>query len=66
MGAALGMAVLSSTGKLVRDLYVPSRAACSPLRWWRPGVVLSACNGGTAAAGQYWLVPVSGATPTAR
>ncbi len=65
MGAALGMAVLSGTGELVRDLYVPSSAACSPLRWWQPGVVLSACSGGTAAAAQYWLVPVSGATPTA-
>jgi hypothetical protein len=64
MGAALGMAVLSSTGKVLRDLYVPSAAACSPVRWWRAGVVLSACRGGTAAD-QYWLVPVSGATPTA-
>ncbi len=63
MGAALGMAVLSSTGKLLRDFYVPSSAACSPLRWWRPGIVLSACGG--TAAGRYWLVPVSGAAPVA-
>jgi hypothetical protein len=65
MGATLGMAVLSGTGKVWRDLYVPGAAACSPVRWWRAGVVLSACRRGTAAASQYWLVPVSGATPTA-
>lgn len=65
LSASVGMAVVSRAGKLLRDLYVPTSAPCSPLRWWQPGVVLSACRAGAVAGGRYWLVPISGAAPRA-
>ena len=65
LSASDGMAVVSRAGKLLRDLYVPTAGPCLPLRWWQPGVILSACRGGTPAAGRYWLVPISGTAPMA-
>jgi hypothetical protein len=65
------MQLVSNAGGLIRKLRVPSSGhppSCLPLSWWDPGTVLAKC----AAPGQpdadsqrLWLVPASGAAPTA-
>jgi TolB protein len=49
----------------VLPLPVPRGASCAPVRWWQEGVVLAECSGPGIAGPRLWLVPVSGARPTA-
>ena len=61
------LSVVSSLGGVSDVLSLPvSRGAdCAPVRWWQPGVVLAECSGPGDAGPRLWLVPASGARPTA-
>jgi hypothetical protein len=62
-----GVDLVSNTGGIIRSLSVPgvSRNSCTPVRWWNASVVLVSCLPRSSPAAQLWLVPVSGAAPTA-
>jgi hypothetical protein len=49
----------------VLSLPVPRGASCAPVRWWQDDVVLAECSGPGIAGPRLWLVPTSGAQPTA-
>jgi hypothetical protein len=61
------LSLVSSYGGVSGMLPLPvsSGADCAPVRWWRDGVVLTECSGPGSAGPRLWLVPVSGARPTA-
>jgi hypothetical protein len=65
-----GVAVLSnsaSAGSGVRQLPVPGpgpNLRCAAVRWWNSSTVLASCSGSKGVQ-QLWLVPASGAAPTA-
>ena len=65
-----GVELVRNTGGVIRTLKVPGASAksggCLPARWWNASDVLVSCLTSTAtAAPRVWLVPVSGAKPTA-
>jgi hypothetical protein len=66
-GSSHGLKLVSNGGALIRQLTVPRTSAdsCSPARWWNSGTVLVSCVPPGSAIAQLWLVPVSGARPTA-
>jgi hypothetical protein len=66
-GAGSGLKLVSNGGALIRDLPVHGTSAnsCNPVRWWNSGTVLASCIPQNSASPQLWLVPVSGARPTA-
>jgi hypothetical protein len=60
--------LIANAGGLVRDLPVPGegagqKPACAPIRWSDAQTVLADCTGPSGR--RLWLVPASGATPTA-
>jgi hypothetical protein len=69
VSAGTGVELVSNAGGAVRFLPVPGSDAtlggCAPERWWNSADVLVACTPAGANGPQVWLVPVSGATPTA-
>ena len=66
-GTGRGLKLVSNRGSLIRQLPVPRTSAntCGPVRWWNDGTVLASCSPPGSAAPRLWLVPVSGAHPTA-
>jgi hypothetical protein len=64
-----GVEVVSNTGGVIRFLPIPGTDAttggCTPERWWNAADVLVACASTGAIGPRLWLVPVSGAPPTA-
>jgi hypothetical protein len=51
-------------GGLIRHLASPG--VCTPVRWWSSSTVLASCAASELTeAGRMWLVPASGAKPTA-
>jgi hypothetical protein len=56
--------VTNSTGA-VRSLPSPSGATCQPVRWWNASTILASCMVTDSPAPRLWLMPVSGARPTA-
>ena len=65
-----GVELVSNAGGLIRRLPVPGASAklggCLPVRWWSSAVALVSCTANTVIfAPRLWLVPVSGAAPTA-
>jgi hypothetical protein len=66
VGTGAGIELMSNDGQALRYLDVsPSVSSCSPDRWWAPGELLVSCTPNGTYAGQDWLVPTSGGTPTA-
>jgi len=69
VNGSTGVALVSNAGGVVRFLPVPGTDAatggCNPERWWNAADVLVACMPTGAIGPQLWLVPVSGAAPTA-
>jgi hypothetical protein len=69
VNGSTGVALVSNAGGVVRVLPVPGTDAttggCNPERWWNAADVLVACTPTGAIGPQLWLVPVSGAAPTA-
>ena len=66
-GTSRGLKLVSNDGALIRNLPVPGTSAnsCNPVRWWSSGTVLASCTPPNSASPQLWLVPASGARPTA-
>jgi len=66
-GTGNGLKLVSNGGVLVRNLPVHGTSAnsCNPVRWWNGGTVLASCIPPGSGIPQLWLVPVSGARPTA-
>jgi len=65
-----GLELVSNAGGIVRRLPVPGATAklggCTPVRWWNSATALATCVSNTDIyAPRVWLVPVSGAAPTA-
>ena len=73
LGTDNGMVLVSNDGVVGRRLPSPMPgAACSPVRWWTPTVILASCTvhpadpyTTSAVPTQLWQVPLDGATPTA-
>jgi TolB protein len=56
-----GLLLVSNAGGVLRKLPVTgagAKATCEPVRWWNATTVLASC-------GRLWLVPASGARPSA-
>jgi len=66
-GTSHGLKLVSNRGSLIRQLPVPGTSVntCGPVRWWNDGTVLASCSPPGSAVPRLWLVPVSGAHPTA-
>jgi hypothetical protein len=66
-GSSNGLKLVSNGGTLIRNLPIPGTTAnsCNPVRWWNSGTILASCPPPNSAIPQLWLVPVSGARPTA-
>jgi len=66
-GTSYGLRLVSNSGAQIRELPVPGTSAnsCNPVRWWNSGTVLASCAPPHSAIAELWLVPVSGARPTA-
>ena len=66
-GTSYGLKLVSNSGAQIRALPVPGMSAnsCNPVRWWNSGTVLASCAPPNSAVAELWLVPVSGARPTA-
>jgi hypothetical protein len=66
-GTSNGLKLVSNAGALLRNLPVRGTGAntCNPVRWWNSTTVLADCTPPNADGPQLWLVPVSGARPTA-
>jgi len=63
-----GLLLVSNAGGVLKKLPVPGVQpvlGCSPSRWWNANTVLASCYPKNNGDQQLWLVPVSGAKPTA-
>ena len=67
MGSPHGVLLVSNRrGRVIRRLSVPGvRGGCAPSRWWNSRVILAWCNAASNSRSRLWLVPVSGARPSA-
>jgi hypothetical protein len=66
MGTANGLELISNAGGVIRKLPVPgANEGCSAIRWWSSATVLASCLVTNEAGPRVWLVPASGARPTA-
>lgn len=68
ISADTGLQLVSNTGRVIRKLPVAAAdptLGCSPARWWNSTTILAECTPKGSAAAQLWLVPASGARPTA-
>jgi hypothetical protein len=69
VSAGTGVELVSNAGGVVRFLPVPGSDAtmggCTPQRWWNAADIVVACTPSGAMGPQVWLVPISGAAPTA-
>ena len=66
-GSLRGLELISNAGGVIRSLRVPGVSeGCNAVRWWAPGTILASCSTEPASPGpRMWLVPASGARPTA-
>jgi hypothetical protein len=63
-----GVRLVSNAGGVIRNLNVPSTdplVGCGVVRWWDSRTILADCNAKGYGAPRLWLVPTSGARPTA-
>jgi TolB protein len=63
-----GLELVSNAGGLIRQLPVPGTdpsVGCTPVRWWNSKTVLGSCIARSTDVPRLWLVPASGARPTA-
>jgi hypothetical protein len=61
------LSLVSNLGGVSRVLPLPVHhgASCAPIRWWQGSTVLAECSGPGIPGPRLWLVPASGARPTA-
>ena len=65
-GTANGLELVSNSGGVIRKLPVPGvKDGCNAVRWWTARTVLASCSVGNEPGPQMWLVPASGARPSA-
>ncbi len=65
-GMANGLELISNAGGVIRKLPVPGvKEGCDAVRWWSTRAVLASCSVTNEAGLRMWLVPASGARPTA-
>jgi len=65
-GTVNGLELISNAGGVIRKLPVPGVAGgCAAVRWWSSGTVLASCSVANEPGPRMWLVPASGARPTA-
>jgi hypothetical protein len=65
-GTLTGLELISNTGGVIRKLPVPRvTESCTAVRWWNSGTVLASCLVTNEDGPRMWLVPASGARPTA-
>jgi hypothetical protein len=64
-GTSRGLELVSNSGGVIRALPVAGTTGCDPARWWNSATVLASCSSSTSNAPRLWLVPASGARPTA-
>ena len=68
VAAPNGLLLVSNAGGVLRKLPVPgsdARIGCIPVRWWNAAAVLASCLPANGDTERLWLVPVSGARPSA-
>jgi TolB protein len=66
IGTSAGIKLMTNQGQGLIYLNVnPSVNSCGPVRWWTREELLATCGLNGANGSQLWLVPTSGATPTA-
>lgn len=66
-GTTNGLELISNAGGVIRKLPVPDvTEGCSAVRWWSKNTVLATCSVTGEAGPRMWLVPASGAKPTAQ
>jgi TolB protein len=65
-GAANGLELISNAGGVTRKLPVPGvKNGCAAVRWWSARTILASCAVTNQAGTRMWLVPASGARPSA-
>jgi hypothetical protein len=65
-GTLNGLELISNGGGVIRKLPVPRVAGgCTAVRWWSSATVLASCSVANDPGPRMWLVPASGARPTA-
>jgi hypothetical protein len=67
VGTLRGLELVSNQGGVIRTLPVPGvREGCNAVRWWSASTILASCSpSGMSPEQRLWLVPASGARPTA-
>jgi TolB protein len=61
-----GLELVSNAGGVIRQLPVRGTSQCTPIRWWDSKTIVAVCfDGNLNDIARLWLVPASGATPTA-
>jgi len=68
VSAANGLLLVSNAGGVLKKLPVPGVQpvlGCRPSRWWNANTILASCYPKNSGIQQLWLVPVSGAKPSA-
>jgi hypothetical protein len=65
VNGAKALELVTNNGVVARSLPVPGNPTCQPARWWNASTILASCLAPDSAAPRLWLVPVSGARPTA-
>lgn len=65
VNGARALELAGNSGGATRSLPVPGHPACQPVRWWNASTILALCSGPGQVASRLWLVPVTGARPTA-
>lgn len=65
VSARAGLRLVSSSGRLLKNLAVPAALGCAPVRWWTASKVLASCitKSGNSEYLHLYLVPTSGARP---
>lgn len=65
-GSQHGVTLVSNAGGVIRSLPVPgAEDGCGAIRWWSAGTILASCSVAGEPGPRLWLVPASGAKPTA-
>jgi hypothetical protein len=68
VAGSTGVRIESNAGGKPQIRNVPgtnTRVGCTPVRWWNSGTILADCIASGHSQARLWLVPASGAKPTA-
>jgi TolB protein len=65
-GVPRGLELIRNAGGVIRNLPVPGEMeGCIAVRWWNARTILASCGVTNEPGPRMWLVPASGAKPTA-